>query len=35
MCENSSEKVDSIWKKVGGKYTKKAERPGKRGELGY
>jgi len=33
--ENTGEKVVGIFKKVVGKYTKKAGRPGKSGEIGY
>jgi len=35
MCENTGEKVVRMFKKMVGKYTKKAGLPGKRGELGY
>jgi len=35
MCENTTEKVVRIFKKVVGKYIKKARGAGKRGEIGY
>jgi len=35
MWENTGEKVVKKFKKVVGKYTKKARGPGKSGEIGY
>ena len=34
-AEKAGEKVVRIFKKVVGKYVKKAERPAERGEIGY